>query len=221
MLRIGKRELISLYEKLLRHYGEQNWWPIDEEYHKNHETDPREEIIIGAILTQNTNWKNVEKALNNLKKEKLLSFRGIRAVPKSKLESLIKPAGFYRQKATYLKNFVNLYKSAKELEGVSRKELLKVKGIGKETADAIVLYAFNRYSFVIDAYTRRLLERLWNIRGNYDELKKFFEDNLPKDLKVYKEFHALIDEHCKQVCRKNPLCEICILDNLCSFKRDS
>lgn len=221
MFRIGKRELIKLYESLLEHYGEQNWWPIDREYHKKHGTDPREEIVIGAILTQNTNWRNVEKALNNLKRKNALSFEGVRTIPKRKLENLIKPAGFYRQKANYLKNFVNIYKDADELEKVSRDELLKVKGIGKETADAILLYALNRLSFVIDAYTKRLLSRLWNIQGNYDELKKFFEENLPKDLKVYKEFHALIDEHCKQVCKKNPVCDVCPLTDFCSLYREN
>ena len=221
MFRIGKRELIKLYESLLEHYGEQNWWPIDREYHKKHGTDPREEIVIGAILTQNTNWRNVEKALNNLKRKNALSFEGVRTIPKRKLENLIKPAGFYRQKANYLKNFVNIYKDADELEKVSRDELLKVKGIGKETADAILLYALNRLSFVIDAYTKRLLSRLWNIQGNYDELKKFFEENLPKDLKVYKEFHALIDEHCKRVCKKKPYCEVCPLTDFCSLYREN
>ena len=221
MFRIGKRELIKLYESLLEHYGEQNWWPIDREYHKKHGTDPREEIVIGAILTQNTNWRNVEKALNNLKRKNALSFEGVRTIPKRKLENLIKPAGFYRQKANYLKNFVNIYKDADELEKASREELLKVKGIGKETADAILLYALNRLSFVIDAYTKRLLSRLWNIQGDYDELKKFFEENLPKDLKVYKEFHALIDEHCKRVCKKKPYCEVCPLTDFCSLYREN
>ena len=219
MLRIGKRELINLYERLLERYGEQNWWPIDEEYHEKHGTDPREEIVIGAILTQNTNWKNVEKALNNLKEENLLSFKGIRDSSKEKLEKLIKPAGFYRQKANYLKNFVNTYESARDLEKTSREELLKVKGVGRETADAILLYALNRPSFVIDAYTKRLLSRLWNLHGNYEELKRFFEENLPRDLKLYKEYHALIDEHCKSVCKKKPNCDLCPLTDFClSYK---
>lgn len=215
MLRVGKRELINLYERLLERYGEQNWWPIDEEYHEKHGTDPREEIVIGAILTQNTNWKNVEKALNNLKEENLLSFKGIRISSKEKLEKLIKPVGFYRQKANYLKNFVNTYESARNLEKTSREELLKVKGVGRETADAILLYALNRPSFVVDAYTKRLLSRLWNLDGNYEELKRFFEENLPKDLKLYKEYHALIDEHCKSVCKKKPNCDLCPLTDFC------
>jgi len=220
MLRIGKRELIILYEKLLEHYGEQNWWPVDEEYHEKHGTDPREEVVIGAILTQNTNWKNVEKALSNLKEEKLLSFKGIRVSSKEKLEELIKPVGFYRQKAKYLKNFVNTYESIRDLESVSREELLKVKGVGRETADAILLYALNRHSFVIDAYTKRLLSRLWNLDGNYEELKRFFEENLPRDLKLYKEYHALIDEHCKSVCKKKPNCDLCPLTDFClSYKK--
>ena len=215
MFRIGKRELIQLYEELIKTYGEQNWWPIDEEYHKNHRTNPEEEVVIGAILTQNTAWKNVEKALDNLKKDKLLSFEGIRKTPIRKLESLIKPAGFYKQKAKYLKNFTSLYGSIKELEDIERKELLKIKGIGEETADVILLYALNKLSFVIDAYTRRILKRMWGISGSYNDLKTLFEKNIPKDLKLYKEFHALIDEHGKRVCRKSPLCDRCCLKKLC------
>ncbi len=217
MLRSGKRELIELYKTLLKEYGEQNWWPADEEYHRVHGTDPREEVVIGAILTQNTNWKNVEKALENLKREKILSFEGIRNVSSYKLAELIKPAGFYRQKAKYLKNFVTVYPSIGELEKTTRDELLKVKGVGKETADVILLYALNRLSFVIDAYTKRLLFRLMGIQGDYETLKSFFENNLPKDLKVYKEFHALIDEHCKRLCKKKPLCETCFLKERCRF----
>lgn len=217
---VGKRELIELYEALLKEYGEQNWWPVDKTYHKIQGTDPREEIVIGAILTQNTNWKNVEKALENLKKERLLSFEGIRNTPIGKLEELIKPVGFYRQKAKYLKNFVDVYPSMDKLAKASREELLRVKGIGKETADAILLYALNRFSFVIDAYTKRLLYRLMGIEGSYEDLKSLFEEHLPKDLKVYKEFHALIDEHCKSVCRKNPKCEVCFLRDKCIFSKE-
>ncbi|WP_461828995.1 helix-hairpin-helix domain-containing protein [Aquifex sp.] len=214
---IGKGELINLYRELLERYGEQNWWPVDEKYHKKQGTNPREEIVIGAILTQNTNWRNVEKALNNLKRERLLSFEGIRKVSLKELEKLIKPVGFYRQKARYLKNFVDTYPSFKELEKTTREELLKIKGIGKETADAILLYALDRLSFVVDAYTKRLLFRLKGIQGNYEEIKSLFEEKLPRDLKMYKEFHALIDEHCKRVCKKKPMCEDCFLKKECLF----
>lgn len=220
MFRIGKGELIGLYETLLSYYGYQNWWPIDEEYHRRQSTDPREEIVIGAILTQNTNWKNVEKALENLKRERLLSLKAIKEVPFSKLKHLVKPAGFYNQKAKYLKNFVDVYSSLAKLKTATREELLKIRGIGRETADVILLYVLDRLSFVIDAYTKRLLFRLWKIAGDYEELKSLFEENLPKDLKVYKEFHALIDEHSKRFCKKKPNCEECFLKDVCSFYKE-
>lgn len=213
----GEVNLLSLYEKFLKKYGKQNWWPVDYEYHKRQGSDPREEVVIGAILTQNTAWKNVEKALENLKREKLLSFEGIRKIEKEKLENLIKPAGFYKRKAEYLKNFVKRFKSIDELSKASRSELLKLKGIGRETADAILLYATDRLTFVVDAYTKRLLKRLRNVEGSYEEIKALFERNLPKKLELYKEFHALIDVHAKEMCRKRPLCERCILKNECLF----
>ncbi|AAC06526.1 endonuclease III domain-containing protein [Aquifex aeolicus] len=212
---IGKRELIELYDKLLQFYGKQNWWPVDLEYHKTHGSDPREEVIIGAILTQNTSWKNVEKALENLKREKALNLKAIKEIPTEKLMELIKPAGFYRQKSLYLKEFANKFPSISHLKNVKREDLLKVKGIGKETADAILLYALDRLEFVVDAYTKRLLERLWNIKGSYEEIKRLFEKNLPKDLEIYREFHALIDIHAKEFCKKKPLCEECPLREKC------
>jgi len=217
MFRIGKRELINLYKKLFAFYGEQNWWPVDYEYHTTHKTDPREEIIIGAILTQNTSWRNVEKSLENLKRAKALSLRGIRKFSFEKLKELIKPSGFYKQKAVYLKNFVEALGNIDYLKNISRKELLEVKGIGRETADVILLYALDRLSFVVDAYTKRLLMKLWNIEGSYEEIKELFEKNLPKDLEIYKEFHALIDLHCKEFCRKKPVCKACPLADICSF----
>jgi len=152
-----------------------------------------------------------------LKKAKALSFEGIREIPLEKLKELIKPSGFYKQKAVYLKNFVETFRSIDNLKNISRKELLKVKGIGRETADVILLYALDRLSFVVDAYTKRLLMRLWNIEGSYEETKELFERNLPKDLEIYKEFHALIDVHCKEFCRKKPVCKDCPLADICNF----
>ncbi|NPB07335.1 MAG: endonuclease III domain-containing protein [Aquificae bacterium] len=215
----GAREgaLIEIYERLLRAYGRQNWWPVDHEYHRKNGTDPREEVCIGAILTQNTAWRNVEKALKNLKERKILSFKGIRQTPVEVLGELIRPAGFYRVKAGYLKGFVEHFPGAGELERATREELLAVKGVGKETADVILLYALGRPSFVVDAYTRRLLSRLWGITGSYEKIKAFFEENLPRNVELFKEFHALIDEHAKRHCRKRPLCEGCPLRDLCGF----
>ncbi|MCS7083832.1 MAG: endonuclease III domain-containing protein [Aquificaceae bacterium] len=205
--------LRELYQALFELYGPQGWWPVDLNYHNLKGTDPREEIIIGAILTQNTSWKNVERALDNIKSYGELSFRFIRESPIELLKELIKPTGFYNQKAKRLKEFCMLFKSANELENISREELLKAPGVGEETADSILLYAFNRLSFVIDKYTFRFIYRYMGITGNYSELKKTFERQLPKDLQVYKEFHALIDHHAKYFCKSAPRCEACMLKN--------
>ena len=214
-MRSSRGDLLKVYELLLRAYGEQNWWPVDEEYHKKHGTDPREEIVAGAILTQNTSWKNVEKTLENLKREGLLSFIGILKTPLEKLQELIRPSGYYRQKARRLKIVAKELSPVSKVETVSREELLKIEGIGRETADAILLYAGERPYFVIDAYTKRIVERVFGMEGSYEELRGWFEGNLPKDVKLYKEFHALLDEHAKRFCRKRPLCEGCPLTQVC------
>jgi endonuclease-3 related protein len=200
---------------LLDFYGYQSWWPVDEGYHRAKGTDPRDEIIIGAVLTQNTAWRNVEKALENLKKYGELSLKFIRQVSTKELEDLIKPSGFYRLKAQRLKHIAEFFNPTDIVEKVSREELLKVKGIGKETADAILLYAGGRLSFVIDAYTKRLFKRLYGLDGGYEDLKSYVEENIPKDLTIYKEFHALIDEHAKKYCKSIPRCGGCFLKNFC------
>ncbi|MEN3034545.1 MAG: endonuclease [Aquificaceae bacterium] len=203
--------LIELYESLLRLYGPQGWWPVDSKYHILKGTDPREEIIIGAILTQNTSWKNVERALNNIKEQGELSLRFFKLASLDFIKELIKPAGFYNQKAHRLKEFASIFQSARELENISREELLRLPGIGQETADCILLYAFGKLSFVIDKYTSRFIYRYRGIKGKYSTLKDFFERELPKDLEVYKEFHALIDYHGKYFCKSAPLCGACEL----------
>ncbi len=214
-MRSSKSELLKVYEALLESYGKQNWWPVDEEYHRKASSDPREEIVIGAILTQNTSWKNVEKALENLKRENLLSFEGVLKTPLEKLQELVRPSGYYRQKARRLKEVAKALSPIDKVRTIPREELLKVKGIGKETADAVLLYAGNRLFFVIDAYTKRIVNRVWGMEGSYEELRKWFEANLPKDLEVYKEFHALLDEHAKRFCKKTPVCEGCPLMEMC------
>ncbi|NPA41277.1 MAG: endonuclease III domain-containing protein [Aquificae bacterium] len=216
-MRSSKSELLKVYEALLESYGKQNWWPVDEEYHRKAGSDPREEIVIGAILTQNTSWKNVEKALENLKRENLLSFEGVLKTPLEKLQELVRPSGYYRQKARRLKEVAKALSPIDKVRTIPREELLKVKGIGKETADAVLLYAGNRLFFVIDAYTKRIVSRVWGMEGSYEELRKWFEANLPKDLEVYKEFHALLDEHAKRFCKKTPVCEGCPVRNICIF----
>ncbi|AEF96824.1 endonuclease III domain-containing protein [Methanotorris igneus] len=213
-------ELLKIYHLLLSHFGYQNWWPAETRY----------EVVIGAVLTQNTSWKNVEKAIENLKKENLIDERKILEIDTEKLKKLIKPAGFYNIKAERLKNIThhivknygsteNLAKLPIKLEDL-RKELLNVKGIGKETADSILLYALDRPIFVVDAYTKRIFSRLGVIEGGeeYDEIRHIFEENLPKDLKIYKEYHALIVELGKHYCKKrNPACEKCPLSDLCDY----
>ena len=210
-----KKSLLSIYQTLLDLYGYQNWWPIDAEYHRIMGTDPREEIVISAVLTQNTSWKNVEKALENIKKHGVLSLEFIRSSHEKTIQDLIRPAGFYRLKTQRLKEVAVFLNPIDKVRHVKRQELLSVKGIGKETADVILLYAGERMHFVIDKYTQRFMERFYGIKDNYESLKRFFEENLPKDLKIYKEFHALIDEHAKKYCRSSPLCKDCPLKDAC------
>ena len=216
-MRSSRSDLLEVYKILLETYGEQNWWPVDEDYHRKQGTDPREEIVIGAILTQNTSWRNVEKALENLKREGVLSFEGIIKTPLDKLQELIRPSGYYRQKARRLKEVAGELSPVSKVERISREELLKIKGIGRETADAILLYAGNRPYFVIDAYTKRIVKRVFGIEGSYEELRSWFEESLPKDVKIHKEFHALLDEHAKRFCRKEPMCEGCPLIRVCTL----
>lgn len=207
--------LVQLYQLLLDFYGYQGWWPVDEGYHATKGTDPRDEIIIGAVLTQNTAWRNVEKALENLKRYGELSLEFIRQISTKELEELIRPSGFYRLKAQRLKHVAEFFNPTDVVEKVGREGLLKVKGVGKETADAILLYAGGRLSFVIDAYTKRLFKRLYGLDGGYEDLKRYVEENIPKDLTIYKEFHALIDEHAKAYCKSTPRCGGCFLKNFC------
>jgi len=208
-------DLMEIYNILYKIYNIlPGWWPGDNEF----------EIMVGALLTQNTNWNNVEKSLNNIKENNLMDPILLYELSINKLEELIKPSGFYTVKAKYLKNLLKWFKEYdfsfenvnKKNKDELRKELLNVKGIGKETADSILLYAFNKLSFVIDAYTRRMFSRLGvKIKNDYDTYQKFFEDNLPKDIMLYKNYHGLIVEHSKRVCKKKPVCETCILKSLC------
>jgi len=192
--------LVKIYKQLLQRYGEQNWWPT--------KTKSRFEICIGAILTQNTSWKNVEKAIENLIEADVIDPKKIASMPIRRLERLIRPSGFFKQKAKRLNvfsRFLLSYGSVDDFaKNVSREELLEVNGIGKETADSILLYACNRPCFVVDAYTRRLFSDLGIIKGKekYDEIKEMCENKLPNDVNLYKEFHALIVEHMKRMKKK-------------------
>lgn len=209
---------INIYKKLLKHFGRQHWWPAETRF----------EVIVGAILTQNTSWKNVEKAIKNLKKEKMLNCKKIANINIRKLEKMIQPSGFYKQKAERLKRFCkyldesydsDLNKFFNRDTNVIRNELLSLNGIGNETADSILLYAGEKPIFVIDAYTKRMCERTGIVNAKkYDELQSFFEKNLPKNIEMYKEFHALIVELGKNFCRKKPGCDGCPLKAICKIR---
>ncbi len=183
------KNVLLFYEKLLKRFGPQKWWPADSAY----------EVVVGAILTQNTNWKNVERAINNLKNANKLSEKAISEINLHELENLIRSSGFYKQKAERLKlattKWLELNNGRDLTVDALRKELLSVKGIGKETADSIILYAFGKPIFVIDAYTHRFCKRFFNFESKeYDDYRGFFENNLPNDLNLFKEYHALIVE---------------------------
>jgi len=207
----------DIFEFLIEAYGSQYWWPAKDK--KNKET----EIIIGAILTQNTAWTNVEKAIENLRKNKLINFKKINKINSKKLANLIKSSGYYNRKAKKLKAFSNFMKkynyNLKKLENKKnlREELLKIHGIGKETADSILLYALNKPVFVIDAYTKRIMHRLKLAVENasYDDLQELFMKNLIKDSKLFNEYHALLVKLGKDVCKKKPVCDKCPLADIC------
>jgi len=216
---LDKDFVINIYEILFNQYGRQNWWPGDSIF----------EIMVGAILTQNTQWFNVKKAIKSLKEENLLEPRKMYLASEKRLATLIVQAGYYNIKAKRLKNFMDylikkeldFYTMRKEPIEILREELLEINGIGPETADSILLYALEKKTFVVDAYTRRLFSRLnpkwdWMKRITYDELKCFFERLLPDELQLYNEFHALIVKHSKDVCKSKPLCEACALKESCN-----
>ena len=226
----------SLYLILPKHFGILNWWPTDYDYHKKMGSDPRFEVIVGAILTQNAAWLNVEKALENLKSKKLLDIKIISKIDIKILQKMVKPTGFFNQKAKRLKNlaeyilskysgdFDSFFKrNMKEI----REELLMLNGIGPETADSILLYAGNKPIFVVDAYTKRICTRLpININPTYDEIQKFFQDNLSKKYKknemskIYNGLHALIVIHGKTYCKNKPKCIKCPLKTYCTYATD-
>jgi len=194
----------SLYKKLLRSYGHQGWWPIIKRgrifYHPKDYECPRNEkerfqIIIGALLAQNTNWKNAEKALLSLHGSGLLSFSKLRNSSEREIARLIRSSGYYNQKAKRIKNFLEFYPALRRIASPEkmREKLLSINGIGPETADSILLYAFKQPFFVIDAYTKRLCTYYDLCHyNNYEDYRLFFEKNLPRDFRIYNEYHALI-----------------------------
>ncbi len=213
-----ENRLVEIFERLLEHFGPRFWWPADSPF----------EVCVGAILTQNTNWGNVEKALGNIKAENRLSPGALREIAIERLAELIRPAGYFNVKSARLKDFIGWfferYDGSLEKMFASnwrelREELLAVRGIGPETCDSILLYAGHMPSFVVDAYTKRLFSRLGLLGENesYEETRKLFMANLPADVQLYNEYHALIVQHCKDFCRKKPLCGSCPLNSGCRF----
>ena len=205
-------KLLFIYETLLAHYGDLHWWPAKTPY----------EVMVGAILTQNTAWTNVEKAIANFGDH--LSPEAVAHAELTELIDIIRPAGFFNQKAVYLKAVTDWYAQygynvptvQQEPLANLRTELLAVKGIGQETADAILLYAFGYPTFVVDAYTVRLCERYSiDVGKGYTAVKTYFEDNLPHSTEVYNNFHALIVINAKEHCRKKPSCKGCPLESGC------
>ena len=204
-----KNAIRQLYDALFEYYGPQHWWPC--------QSGARWEIIAGAILTQNTAWTNVEKAISNLLAADVMSPQKVLEIADAELQKLIRPAGGFKQKCAYLKAMAQfIIEQEVEFEKSDdvwalRKQLLAVKGVGRETADSILLYAFNKPIFVIDAYTRRVAERHLGLDGSvhYDILQKTFMDALPCDVDIYNEYHALIVALCKDSCNKSGCGELC------------
>jgi len=204
----------DLYQKLYAYFGPQHWWPGDSAF----------EVIVGAVLTQNTNWANVEKAIDNLKKHRLLKPDKLYQIPKEKLAKLIKPAGYYNIKAKRLRSFLSFflkdYKGSLKIMSLAqtlslRQQLLSVNGIGSETADSILLYALDKPVFVVDAYTRRILlrHRLIKESATYDQIQNLFTQNLKPDVKLFNEYHALLVRLGKEFClKRSPKCEVCPLN---------
>jgi len=212
----GKRIKLT-YQGLYDTYGPQHWWPGDCPF----------EVCIGAILTQSTSWTNVEKAIGNMKDARILSIKGIRRVNSRKLAGLIRPSLYYNVKARKLKEFIRFLDEqyASDVNNMRktemaelRKQLLAVWGLGPETVDSMLLYAISKPSFVVDAYTRRIFSRLGlsHPHSTYDELKSMFEASLPKDVRLYNEYHALIVRHGKTVCKTKPKCLECCLKKACA-----
>jgi len=207
--------LTDIYRRLLTAYGPQHWWPADSAF----------EVIVGAVLTQNTSWNAVEQAIARIKERGLLSIPALHHIPVEELSHLVRPAGYFRLKARRLKNLIDFLVTeyAGDLDrmgtistGELRSRLLAVNGIGPETADSILLYAFRRPVFVVDAYTLRVLSRHRLIlpRAAYGELQALFMEHLPPDEALFNEYHALLVQVGKRHCRPTPSCPGCPLEPL-------
>lgn len=204
----------AAYEHLLAAYGPQHWWPADSAF----------EVMVGAVLTQNTAWTNVERALQRLAERVPLRAESILELPHAELADALRPAGYFNVKARRLRSFCEGYLDAGGMEGLAaletaplRRRLLAIHGVGPETADDMLLYAFDRPVFVVDAYTRRVFARLGLIErdAGYETIRAVFEDALGPDTVLFNEYHALIVRHGKERCRKRPDCLACCLRSLC------
>ena len=215
-----KQVLLNMFSLMENHYGPTHWWPGDTPF----------EIAIGAILTQNTAWTNVEKAIEKLKQEQLLHPKKMLSAPVEKLEEAIRSSGYFRQKAKRLRIFCDylvthyggsVKRMAKRPLATLREELLALNGIGPETADDILLYACEKPVFVVDAYTRRILSRHQLVPETigYHDLQLLFHDNLPADIPLFKEFHGLIVYIGKDFCRREPRCDQCPLNRFPQRKK--
>ena len=210
--------LQNIYRQLMECYGPQHWWPAEEPF----------EVMVGAVLTQSAAWLNVEKAIDNLKTSKVMSPQALRHLSLPEIATLIRPCGYYNSKARKLKSLVNWLEeycndNLDKLFDINtnqlRQQLLSIYGIGQETADSIILYAANKPVFVIDAYTRRIISRIGLAPGSnsYTAYQSLFMDNLPADVRLFNEYHALLVSLGKNVCRKRPLCQQCCLCGMCRF----
>jgi endonuclease-3 related protein len=213
---MGRPSCRNIYDRLLAAYGTSGWWPGDSAF----------EVMVGAVLTQNTAWTNVEKAIANLRRENLLSPQAIIDSHSTRLAKLIQPSGYFNVKTKRLRALCHWVIDQGGIENIGnvstrelRAALLEVHGVGPETADDILLYAFGRPVFVIDTFTRRIFARLGMITGteDYEALRESFELALGEDTSLYNEYHALIVRHAKNTCRKKPLCQGCCLTRVCLY----
>jgi endonuclease III related protein len=216
------RELLDVYRLLRERFGHRKWWPGETPF----------EVCVGAILTQNTAWQNVEKAIANLKAAGLMDARKLHAAGVARIAELIRPAGYFNVKARRLHSFLTFLvrghrgdvKVVAEIGlPFAREILLGVNGVGKETADSMLLYAMGLPAFVVDAYTKRIFSRMGHIRpiAEYDEVQALFQKLLPEDAPLYNDYHAQIVELGKRCCRKsNPRCGECPVVNACEYGRE-
>jgi endonuclease-3 related protein len=209
-----KANPVKIYEALYAAFGPQHWWPARTPF----------EVAVGAILTQNTAWSNVARAIGTLRRSRCLTFDAMRRIPEKKLAELIRPAGTFNIKARRLKNFIrfldknyhgDLTRMRRQTAVALRRELLEVNGIGRETADSILLYALHKPVFVVDAYTKRMLSRHGQkkvLTWDYDDVQRTFTEVLPQDPKLFNEYHALLVRLGKECCKKTkPKCVSCPL----------